>query len=64
MREHNDGANAFYKKLEYVIFRTVKDYYVGQEAAYDRRKPLAADPTKQSIANAGKSIKLWVDYEF
>ena len=64
VREHNDGANAFYQKLEYVIFRTVKDYYVGQEAAYDRRKPLAADPDKQSVANAGKTIKLWVDYEF
>ena len=49
VREKNDAANAFYGKLNYIIFRTVKDYYEvlsGEESAYDRRKPLNIDKAK------------------
>ncbi|CAL6020205.1 N-terminal_acetyltransferase complex ARD1 subunit [Hexamita inflata] len=64
VRQTNDAANAFYSKLGYVVFRIVKEYYVGQEDAFDRRKSLKNDVEKKSVANAGRAIKQWVDYEW
>ena len=63
VRETNNGANAFYDKLGYVVFRIVNKYY-HTEDAFDKRKCLKSDPEKKSIKGAGRTIKDWVDYTF
>jgi N-terminal acetyltransferase B complex catalytic subunit len=40
-----------------VIYRTVLDYYSGEEHAHDMRKPLRRDEEKRSIEGRGHSIR-------
>jgi len=51
VRVSNDIAVNMYRKLGYVVYRTVLDYYSGDpdEDAYDMRKALSADVNKKSI---------------
>ena len=56
VRKSNSLAIQVYKSRGYVIYRTIKDYYSGEEDAYDMRKPLPRDKDQKSIARAGYSI--------
>lgn len=54
VRKSNNVAVNMYKKLGYVVYRTVIDYYTSpsggkDEDAYDMRKPLSHDIDKKSI---------------
>jgi len=51
VRVSNDVAINMYKKLGYVVYRTVLEYYSGDpdEDAYDMRKALSQDTYKRSI---------------
>ncbi|XP_047138758.1 N-alpha-acetyltransferase 20 isoform X1 [Hydra vulgaris] len=51
VRESNDIAVNMYKKLGYVIYRTVLEYYSGDpdENAYDMRKALSRDVHRKSV---------------
>ncbi|KAL1131943.1 hypothetical protein AAG570_011554 [Ranatra chinensis] len=51
VRVSNKNAIAMYKKLGYVVYRTVLEYYSGDpdEDAYDMRKALSRDAEKKSI---------------
>ncbi|KAK9505328.1 hypothetical protein O3M35_009411 [Rhynocoris fuscipes] len=51
VRVSNKNAIAMYKKLGYVVYRTVLDYYSGDpdEDAYDMRKALSLDVDKKSM---------------
>lgn len=40
VRSTNVGATEMYRKLGYQVYRVVKDYYVGEEDAFDMRKAL------------------------
>ena len=62
VKELNEKANAFYKRLGYTVYRRIRGYY-GSEDGYDDRKPLAADTEFKSVQNAGKIITKWVDYD-
>mmetsp|Transcript_61335 Transcript_61335/g.134392 ORF Transcript_61335/g.134392 Transcript_61335/m.134392 type:complete len:179 (-) Transcript_61335:27-563(-) len=61
VRPSNEAAILFYKKLGYVVYRTVTGYYCGDtesssEDAYDMRKPMPRDKEGRSIQGAGKRI--------
>ena len=56
VRESNSVAVEFYKTCGYVVYRTVKGYYSGQEDALDMRKPLRRDKDQRSIAHAGMEV--------
>uniref|UniRef100_A0A8R1INH2 N-acetyltransferase domain-containing protein n=1 Tax=Caenorhabditis japonica TaxID=281687 RepID=A0A8R1INH2_CAEJA len=51
VRLSNKVAIELYKKLGYVIYRQIVDYYTGErdEDAYDMRKSLSRDPEKKSM---------------
>lgn len=51
VRVSNDIAVEMYKKLGYIVYRTVLEYYSGDpdEDAYDMRKALSRDVNKKSI---------------
>ena len=57
VRESNTNAIEMYERLGYVIYRTVLDYYSGEEHAHDMRKPLRRDEAKRSIEGRGPSIR-------
>ncbi len=50
VRVSNRVAVTMYKSLDYVVYRTLKDYYTGpyREDAYDMRKALSRDKDKRS----------------
>eukprot|EP00039_Didymoeca_costata_P014427 m.233306 g.233306 ORF g.233306 m.233306 type:complete len:182 (-) comp16023_c0_seq2:36-581(-) len=62
VRKSNDVALTLYKKLGYVVYRTVLKYYSGSdddddgEDAYDMRKAMSRDPDKQSEVPLGRDI--------
>jgi len=61
VRKSNDVAVNMYKKLGYVIYRTVIDYYTSpsggvDEDAFDMRKALSHDVDKRSIISNKKFI--------
>ena len=51
VRVSNSIAIGFYKKLGYTVYRTVLQYYSGEndEDAYDMRKALTMDVDKKSV---------------
>lgn len=49
VRKSNSLAIAMYKHMDYVVYRTILNYYGGNEDAYDMRKALARDKHKQSV---------------
>nr|CAG4641244.1 EOG090X0ENV [Eulimnadia texana] len=51
VRVSNTVAINMYKALGYIVYRTVLEYYSGNpdEDAYDMRKALSRDATKQSV---------------
>ena len=59
VRDSNSVAIGFYEKLGYSIYRTVHQYYSGEdkEDAKDMRKCMSADPQKKSLICKKKRIK-------
>jgi len=49
VRESNSVAVNMYKKLGYIVYRTVLDYYSGEEDALDMRLALPRDVHKKSV---------------
>lgn len=49
VRKSNSLAIGMYRRMGYVVYRTVIKYYDGDEDAYDMRKPLIRDRDKLSI---------------
>lgn len=49
VRKSNTLAISMYKRMGYCIYRTILNYYGGEEDAYDMRKALARDKTKASM---------------
>lgn len=49
VRKSNTVAINMYKAFGYVIYRTILQYYGGDEDAYDMRKSLARDPKKKAM---------------
>ena len=56
VRVSNTLAIEMYKRRGYEIFRTVRDYYSGEEDAFDMRRPLKRDVEKRSLLGAGRTI--------
>lgn len=50
VRRSNSLAIAMYRRMGYVVYRTIMNYYGGDEDAYDMRKALARDTLNQSVA--------------
>ncbi|GIQ81190.1 hypothetical protein KIPB_002110 [Kipferlia bialata] len=71
VRSDNESAVQMYKNLDYVIYRTIKDYYgVDKPDAYDMRKPTPRDLEIGSTSlqyRDGRTPEVerggWVDYE-
>ncbi len=57
VRESNTNAIAMYERLGYVVYRTVLDYYSGEENAFDMRKPLRRDTERRSVEGRGHAIR-------
>lgn len=49
VRVSNQIAINMYQQLGYIVFRTVLEYYSGDENAYDMRKALKRDVDKKSM---------------
>lgn len=49
VRKTNTLAISMYKRMGYIVYRTILNYYGGNEDAYDMRKPLARDVHGKSI---------------
>lgn len=49
VRKSNSLAIAMYKRMGYIVYRTILSYYGGSEDAYDMRKSLARDKNKASM---------------
>lgn len=49
VRVSNEIAINMYKHLGYIVYRTVLEYYSGDEDAYDMRKALKRDVEKKSM---------------
>ena len=56
VRPSNKVAVDFYKRLGYIVFRSVTKYY-SDEDAYDMRKAMAKDPDKLSLVCKKDPIK-------
>eukprot|EP00045_Choanoeca_perplexa_P003191 m.29030 g.29030 ORF g.29030 m.29030 type:complete len:177 (-) comp11916_c0_seq1:2-532(-) len=61
VRKSNQVAVDLYHRLGYEIFRTVNQYYSGEhpEDAYDMRKSLSRDPTKELMQPSGRTVEPW-----
>lgn len=57
VRKSNSLAIAMYKQMGYVVFRTILNYYGGNEDAYDMRKSLARDKGKKSMIPLKSPVK-------
>jgi len=59
VRVSNKNAITMYKKLGYVVYRTVLEYYSGDpdEDAYDMRKALSRDVEKKSVIPLDHPVK-------
>ena len=60
VRVSNKMAISFYKKLGYIVYRTVRKYYSGEEDAYDMRKALSIDKHKWSLVPVDNSPIIWL----
>lgn len=56
VRVSNTVAVDMYKRRGYLVYRTVRGYYSGEEDAYDMRKPLSRDVKQACLVGIGKSI--------
>eukprot|EP00056_Hartaetosiga_gracilis_P016478 m.5119 g.5119 ORF g.5119 m.5119 type:complete len:177 (+) comp4134_c0_seq1:46-576(+) len=58
VRKSNDVAVKLYEKLGYRTYRTVIEYYSGENAedAYDMRKSLKMDPDRKKMEPLGRPI--------
>ena len=56
VRKSNENAIEMYKSMDYVVWRTITEYYGDGEDAYEMRKALKADVTKESIVPPRKSV--------
>jgi N-terminal acetyltransferase B complex catalytic subunit len=59
VRKSNVNAIAMYEGLGYATYRTVLDYYSGEEDALDMRKALRRDPEKKSMVPLPKPVRPW-----
>jgi len=57
VRVTNTVAVNMYKKLGYIIYRTVLDYYSGEEDALDMRLALPRDVHKKSVIPLEKPVR-------
>eukprot|EP01086_Lenisia_limosa_P001278 TRINITY_DN12358_c0_g1_i1.p1 TRINITY_DN12358_c0_g1~~TRINITY_DN12358_c0_g1_i1.p1 ORF type:complete len:175 (-),score=11.83 TRINITY_DN12358_c0_g1_i1:67-591(-) len=57
VRKSNWVAQTMYLQLGYENFRTVSQYYSGEEDAWDMRKPLPRDVNKTSLICKKKVVK-------
>lgn len=57
VRKSNSLAIGMYKRMGYVVYRTILNYYGGDEDAYDMRKSLARDRNKSSMVPLEKPVK-------
>lgn len=48
-----------YEGLGYTVYRTVLNYYMGEEDAYDMRKALPRDVAKKSVVPLSRPIHPW-----
>ena len=55
-RKSNYAAINMYTKLGYAIYRTIIDYYSGEEDGLDMRKSLPLDKDKHLMQPTGKAI--------
>lgn len=59
VRKSNSNAIAMYEGMGYVTFRTVLDYYSGEEDALDMRKALRRDPERKSMVPLKRPVHPW-----
>ena len=57
VRPSNKIAVGMYKNLGYIVFRTVEQYYTGEEDAYDMRKAMPRDIKKETLIAKKDRIK-------
>ena len=57
VRPSNKIAVNMYKQLGYIVFRTVEQYYTGEEDAYDMRKAMPKDVNKETLKAKKERIK-------
>lgn len=57
VRKSNSLAIAMYKRMGYVVYRTILNYYGGNEDAYDMRKALERDKGKRSMIPLKSPVK-------
>jgi N-terminal acetyltransferase B complex catalytic subunit len=56
VRKSNSVAINMYKTLGYSVYRTVTNYYSGEEDAFDMRKALPRDVDKKSIKPLDRAV--------
>lgn len=69
VRRSNVGAIAFYEKAGYRVYRVVKDYYLDHatdpaqaaEDAFDMRKALKRDKTREHVRDDGHKYEITRD---
>jgi|TARA_B110000977_G_scaffold102705_1_gene134215 N-terminal acetyltransferase B complex catalytic subunit len=59
VRKSNVNAIAMYAQLGYRVYRTVLDYYSGEEDALDMRFALRRDREKKSMVPLPKPVRPW-----
>lgn len=57
VRVSNQIAITMYQQLGYIIYRTVLEYYSGDENAYDMRKALKRDVHKKSVVPLSNPVR-------
>ncbi|KAK9827471.1 hypothetical protein WJX74_004436 [Apatococcus lobatus] len=57
VRKSNNAAINMYKRLGYIVYRTVLGYYSGDEDAYDMRKAMPRDTRKRSVIPLKRPIR-------
>lgn len=57
VRKSNSLAISMYKKMGYIVYRTILQYYAGEEDAYDMRKALSRDTNRASVVPLGKAVR-------
>mmetsp|Transcript_12471 Transcript_12471/g.38035 ORF Transcript_12471/g.38035 Transcript_12471/m.38035 type:complete len:176 (+) Transcript_12471:100-627(+) len=58
VRVSNNLAIEMYKRLGYIVYRTILGYYGGEENAYDMRKALPRDKDKKSVIPIKKPVPM------
>ena len=59
VRPSNKIAVDMYRSLGYKVYRTVEQYYTGEEDAYDMRKSMPRDTEKETMVAKKDHIKPW-----